>query len=296
MSTIRIEELQEKPNDDRIYLLNKPAEGCYFFAWNEKLIFAVKTEPRKFIKRSTALLEFNQSVQLSGVDKGEPLQCDFIIMKSIPSQQSVDTFVRLCSTFSNHGTESLESFFGTLVALFSKSREKETHVIGLFGELAMAKFFLEHFNANFESFWQKDGNTSKYDFTLPTFNIEVKSSVGSPFLAKIKHDQIFNNDDVVLATCCIENNSSGSTILEIIDELKTKFKAFRELRTSVLLEERLLRIPTDEQSIHFATKEIKFFQTKEINQFPVLPERVKGLNYTLDMTGLPVVDPQTLVP
>ena len=45
MSTIKIEKLQEKPIDDRIYLLNKPAEGYYFFAWNGKLIFAVKTEP-----------------------------------------------------------------------------------------------------------------------------------------------------------------------------------------------------------------------------------------------------------
>lgn len=296
MPIISIKDLEEKPHDDRIYLIDKPNDDCYFFVWNGKLIFAVKAEPKKFIKYSTSLLEFNQSVQLAGVDDGEPLQCDFIIMKTIPSQQAMDTFVRLCKTYSNNNGEELERFFNTLVTLFNKNKEERSHVIGLFGELSVAKYFLENYSYNCEAFWQRDGNKSKYDFTLPNVNVEVKSSSGSPFSTNIKHDQIFNNDDVILATCSLENNTAGHTILELIEELKNDFNAFGELRTTLLLEERLLRIPLDEQNIHFSTKEIKFFNTSVINPFPCKPERISNLTYNLDIAGLPVLDAGSLIP
>lgn len=294
MSEITIEQINDRPCDDQVHVLERINDTAFFAAWNNKVIFAVQTVPKPYLKRSTELLELNQGVQLADTDDSKPALCDFIIMKNIPSQKELDTFIRLCIFFTKHENESLESFFETLVKLFRVSDGKMLDVIGLFGELAVAKQFLECNKINPEQYWQLEGLNSKYDFTFPNVNVEVKTSTESPFIAKIKHKQLFNEDKVFLATCALEKNSSGQTILDLIEDLRVNFHALNELHASIMLEERLLRIPSDEQKLRFSTVGIKLFDTKKINPFPNVPERIDNLNYHLNISDLPIEDFESL--
>ena len=134
-------------------------------------------------------------------------------------------------------------------------------------------------------YWHRDGELSQYDFSNGDNFIEIKSNSNGSDTAIIKHDQIFEVSDGYLVLVSTYIDDTGETINELIESMQEEKKYFNNINFNVNLTKELKRISKlDCQTVRFVVKEIKMFNTKDINPFDNIPVEIKELNYKYDMS------------
>ena len=113
--------------------------------------------------------------------------------------------------------------------------------------------------------WHTAGSADKYDISLETCNIEIKTTISDNALVTIKHSQLFNLDRNFLVTVFIEENNSGLTLNKLIREMQNHSSHFKTSNCAFIL------------------KSISIYDAEMINPFKTLPDNVSSITYKLDL-------------
>lgn len=300
MLSIIKDALKEFPVDGLIYLAKKLSDTSGFFVSGKHLLYIVKNfdyESSQSI--STEFVKLNTNVEIQAFVDGQQFESGkYNILEFIPTEDGYDcadleSFVNLCSAHALYmNSAEFIKFFYSLINIFQYPAEQEyKNLVGLFGELSVIKYIYEQTGRDISSFWHKTGSNGKYDFVLNNFNVEVKSSAVNDDEVKIKHDQIFNNDNNYLAVVSLEKSNAGMSTSGLMHELLSDSNYCNNYDFFVNVEKERRRIsPTDAENIFFNVKNIVFYSSKDINPFLSLPKEVHELSYKLDLFGLDIVE------
>jgi hypothetical protein len=112
-----------------------------------------------------------------------------------------------------HSSKFVE-FFDSLIDIFQIPNDQSfKNVVGLYGELSIIKNIYDTYKVDISPFWHLNGSSSKYDFSLKNFNLEIKTTSSKNKMIDIKHYQIFNNENNILGTVKI---STGLYLIPVI--------------------------------------------------------------------------------
>lgn len=295
------ESIGDFPNDGRFYLLEEITKQAGFFVVNGLPVYGVLATGGhgRAAPIRTALLEYDAGIDLLPIREGEETSVqtfNLIRMTAAPDQREIDAFFTLCRDHAKGGSRlSLRDFFFAASKLFrQQSVQGKKNAIGLFGELSVIDFGSSN-GVDLSAGWQIVGTESKYDFTFDQLNIEVKTTTRHEMIPKIKHDQIFNEDNNVLCFCQIEKSPVGITLNELSQKLLDSENCFITLESRLVLTREILAIEDDDLLTPYKMVGINFYQCGSINPFLDIPDRVTSLSYGYDLTGLPVVDPSVVL-
>ena len=286
-----LRKIKEFPSDNNIYLIEKLSEIAGFFISNQKFLYIVKNSEISINQNiKTDFIELNTNIEIFSVKDFRQFKSgryNILSFNNLSSENDFESFVNLCKAhveFMN--SENIVNFFYSLMNIFQVTKEQSfKNVIGFLGELIVVKYLYKKLNFDVSSFWHIDGSESKYDFSLPNFNIEVKSTNSLNKLVLIKHNQIFNEDKNILATVFFNSSEQGFSLNDIIYELKTAKNAFKNLNFIMNIEKELKRISENEIcNKKFVVEKISFFNVKDINTIKQIPKTISDLQYHLDLS------------
>lgn len=290
-----IDDINNFPHDGRFYLLEEMTDQAGFFVVDGLPVYGVlmnKQEPSTPVR--TAQLELDTGIDLLPIcdNRETAVQTfDLIRMTIVPDEREADAFLTLCRDHAKGGsTLTLREFFFAASKLFrQKNLQGKRDAIGLFGELTVMSICSRN-GLDLSERWQTIGTDSKYDFSLERFNIEVKTTTRHEMIVLVKHAQIFNKDTNFLGFCRIERSPVGTTLNELVIELKGGGICFTTLESRLALAKRLLAIDESDLNIPYKLIGLSFYDCARINPFSVIPERIASLSYEYDLSGLPDID------
>lgn len=295
---ISIEDFAGYPEDGKVRLVEKISDTAGFYVCDNDPIYATEVKGSGVGRKEaeTACLKLLLGAKLRPInDEGEELEDDgeryFDIIRLInwTNNRECTAFLELCEMHANEETSlSFEDFFYSLNELFQPNKEQsKLNAYGLYCELALIDQMSEKMqrNIDFTDYWQLDGSSSKYDFTFPEGNIEVKSA-SRDVEVMIKQDQLFNKDDNYLVTVCVERNPSGETLIDLIERLLHRNSCFTTLRSKLELNRRVLQVNEKDLRKRMKVCFIRSFEAKFINPFNDLPDRVTQLSYRLNLVDV----------
>lgn len=306
---INIHEFSGFPCDGKVRLIKKLNESSGFYVCDGDPIYATTdlNVHTKSKERDTSFLKLILGAKLKPIQLGEvegPCEAqDFDLVRLINWQEAdnetriVETFLDLCEIHAIQQTDvSFEDFFYSLAELFQPYKEESTlNAYGLYCELAFMDLVAKRTDVpDITKFWQLDGNTSKYDFVFPKGNLEIKSCT-KECKVLVKHDQLFNGDDNYLVAITVERNSSGESLISLMNRLIERTNCFTTLRARVELERRVLQINNKDLNRHYHVNQIRCFPVGEINMFKILPDRVSSVTYKLDLADIDYEEPNALI-
>lgn len=290
-----IDEIDVFPRDGRFYLFEEITNQAGFFVVDGLLVYGVLSGRHKSAAPvRTALLELDTGIELLPVRSGKETAAqrfDLIRMTHVPDERKADAFLTLCRDHAKGGSElTLREFFFAASKLFrQKNMQQRKNAIGLYGELVVIDF-ASKYGLDLSVNWQKVGTKSKYDFALDWFNIEVKTTTRHEMIVPVKHAQLFNEDKNILGFCRIEESPVGTTLKELVQNLKAGGVCFTTLESRLALANELLTIEDGELEIPYRLVDLTFYECESINPLLDVSERVSSLSYEFDLAGLPVFD------
>ena len=282
------------PDDNLVYCAEILNDSSCFLVQNQKIVYATITPEDVFDDRvpaKTDYLELCFGVELRNVHyRGKTMKSerfDFIVLSDSASPRERKSFIEICKAHAyslNSGT--LESFFYSLSTLFTLSPDQHRkNAVGLFGELVIIRAF-EQLGIDVSCFWQLQGPYTKYDFCCTDANLEVKSTLSKDRVVRLKHDQIFNNDNNILVFVQLDENPSGESLVALSDELLNSEICFNSLRELIELRKEMLKVNEDEAMTRYSVKSICCYAADDINPFSgFIPDGVSGLEYKLNLQG-----------
>lgn len=295
---IGIEDFTGYPDDGKVRLVKRLNGKAGFYVCDNDPIYAIEIHDDNSRRKEveTACLRLLLGAKLRPVDddgdeieEGVERSFDIIRLVNWTNNRECTAFIELCEMHSSKDTSlSFEDFFYSLNELFQPNKEQsKLNAYGLYCELALIDQLSEKFqrNIDFTDYWQLDGSSSKYDFTFPEGNIEVKSA-NKDLEVPIKHDQLFNKDKNYLTAICIERNPSGETLIDLINRLLHREGCFTTLRSRLELNRRVLQVNEKDLSKRIRVRFIRSFEAKPINPFNKLSDRVKQLSYRLNLADM----------
>ena len=289
-------------NNDTLYLIESITEKTGFFCNDGKLIFIVKDEvglPCEGIE--TEYLKLQTHIRISSVKNFQTFEDGYynlIIFNAEVSNDNIFDFVNLCEIYARNEEElSFRDFFYTLISIFQLPSEKQyKNAIGLYGELKFMEYCAKEIDLDISPYWHRNGELSRYDFSNGDNFIEIKSNSNGSDIAIIKHDQIFEVSDGYLVLVSTYIDDTGETINELIESMQEEKKYFNNINFNVNLTKELKRISEfDCQTMRFVVKEIKMFNTKDINPFDNIPVEIKELTYKYDMSECTEIEKREII-
>lgn len=280
------------PHDGRVYLVKLLTVDAGFYVCDGEPIYAIRLDDAS--QRSdvveTIHLRLMLSAELVLVDgaQGDTSQrFDIIRLTSWDDPRELVAFSELCSMHATEGTSlSFKDFFYALNDLFQPAkRQQRLDAVGLFGELSCIDYCKQS-GIDLSEYWQMGGYYSKYDFSLPYGNIEVKTSLGMSFDVLIKHEQFFNGDTNCLAYVSIERNTGGESLASLSTRLLNSSNCFKTLRAQLELNKRLLRISDKELNAMYRPLALRCYWAKDINFVGECSDRVTQLTYRLNLASI----------
>ena len=132
--------------------------------------------------------------------------------------------------------------------------------------------------------WHKGGSKDKYDITLETKNVEIKTIASIDEEVTIKHSQLFNADQNYLVVVHVEESSAGETLNQLIYSMQNNPILYNNYNFVLNVEREKKRVsPVDADNKHFIVKSIVIYDANEINPFEEIPENVSQLTYKLNL-------------
>lgn len=274
---------------DILYLLHFFDEEIGLFGMNNNLVFLqLNTTNLNSETIKTELINFYSNVYIDKVENNSKFSSGYYnLIEFAGNIDSNDftTFCQLCAPYANDTLEmSLSDFFYSLINLFQLPQEQQyKNLLGLFGELYFIKKIHSEYAIDLTKNWHSNGVFSKYDIITRKFNFEIKSTLMPDNVVKIKHEQLFNDDNNILIVLKFdENMNSGESLFELIESFKLNkiYNLFFQLN----IEKELKRISINEaKERKFQFKSVKFYFANSINPFENLPEEIDHLSYNLNL-------------
>ncbi len=281
----------EDYESSKLYMLEKISSKCGLFYFDEKICFLYKTETCNSMGEVTSFLEFKPYMHILSVENDASFETgryDVLILKEKENNELILSFVGFCRTFAADPVLSFYDFVHSIIVLFQPSQSQGyLNCIGLFGELFFLKTcYLK--GVNLTTFWHQEGINSKYDFSLKDFNIEIKTSEKDNTIFKLKHNQLFNNEENYIGLVSIkESGNSGISLKELVDYFqKDKVFSCNLLFQIALAKEIKKEIDIELYEKKFICSDIYCFNSKDIDTINNIPFCISDLiyNYDFDLT------------
>lgn len=299
------QKLLECVHDDTLYLLEKISDEGGFFALNGNLLYmtvcrndnslSIKTE-YLHLETNIHVTSFNNSVQ--SFSDGYYDSVELFTKDITDCVNDISAFVNVCSAYDSHKDDiDFVSFFDSLVSLFQLPQEQAfKNLLGLMGELFVIDYFYYNHQVDLSKYWHTTGSTSKLDFVLPCFNLEVKTTKFEDLVFQIKHNQLFENTNTTFLTAVvISENNSGVTLEELSNKMLTSTDYCNSLSFAINLESEKRRISRSESlQRRFCLKEINLFDAKAICPFEKIPDTVSDLSYKINLVSAHTEDAQQI--
>lgn len=286
-----VKALDNIKDKDTLYLIEQITEKTGFFSQDGKLIFIVKDEaglrPEGI---DTEYLKLQTHIKLSSVKNFQTFEDGYynlIVFNAETSNENIFDFINLCEIYARNEEElSFRDFFYTLISIFQLPSEKMyLNAIGLYGELKFMEYCAKEIDLDISTYWHRNGELSKYDFSNGDNFIEIKSTSNGSEIATIKHKQIFEVSDGYLVLVSTYTDDTGETIDELIESMHKEEKYFKNINFNATLTKELKRVSeVDCQTMRFVVNEIKMFNTKDIDPFDNIPVGITELNYKYDLS------------
>ena len=286
-----VKALDNIKDKDTLYLIEPITEKTGFFSQDGKLIFIVKDEaglrPEGI---DTEYLKLQTHIKLSSVKNFQTFEDGYynlIVFNAETSNENIFDFINLCEIYARNEEElSFRDFFYTLISIFQLPSEKMyLNAIGLYGELKFMEYCAKEIDLDISTYWHRNGELSKYDFSNGDNFIEIKSTSNGSEIATIKHKQIFEVSDGYLVLVSTYTDDTGETIDELIESMHKEEKYFKNINFNATLTKELKRVSeVDCQTMRFVVNEIKMFNTKDIYPFDNIPVGITELNYKYDLS------------
>lgn len=283
------------PKDGAIYLIEKLSENTGFFVTNGHLLYLVYNfENITHKSMQTDYLLLNTDVEIHSFKNNQKFPSgkynvlDFLPTEKGYDENNLDSFINLCASHTElMQAKSFVKFFFSLSELFQDPKSQEyKNLIGFYGELSFLKFLCENTSLDLSDRWHKGGSKDKYEITLETKNLEIKTTSSLDEEVTIKHTQLFNADQNYLVVVCIEENSAGETLNQLISGMQKDPHHYNNYNFVLNVEKERKRVsPVDAESKFFSVKAITIYNADDIDPFGEIPENVSHLTYKLDLIG-----------
>ena len=183
-----------------------------------------------------------------------------------------------------------KDFFTSLYNIFqSKKVEKSLNLLGLWGELYVMIYLKNNLNIDSSNSWHISSN-DKYDFVFNQYPLEVKTTNSKEKLLTLKHNQIFNNQEKILAGVFCENNNAGMSVYDLVKQLNKNKQIAENINFQLKLQQELIKInQEDMRNIKFKLKEIKFFNSKDLPTLTNIPENILNITYQYSCENLKTI-------
>lgn len=287
--------LNTVPKDGAIYLVKKLSQNTGFFIANGHLIYLVynfENITHKSLTTDYLLLNTNIDIRSfknnQAFVSGKYNVLDFLPTEEGYNENNLESFVNLCISHTEFmGGKSFVKFFFSLSELFQDPKgQKYKNLIGLYGELTFIEYLCQVTSLDLSDRWHTGGSYDKYEITLETKNIEIKTTAVADGEVTIKHMQLFNIDQNYLVVICIEESSSGKTLNQLISGMKKNPNHYNNYNFVLNVEREKKRVsPVDADIKKFSVKSIEIFNADDINPFSEIPGCISNLTYKLDLTG-----------
>ncbi len=281
--------------DGNIYLIEGITDVSGFFMTDKHLLYMVcNFENDDHQSLETEYLLLNTNVDVLSIKNNQLFPSGkYNILKLLPvegvyEKTTLESFVKLCFAHSNYmKAKSFVKFFYSLTAIFQMPKEQQyKNLVGFFGELSFIKYLCDNSDIDLSAFWHKGGSNDKYEFSLESFNIEVKTTSSIDEAITIKHTQLFNDDKNYLVVVCIEENNSGQTLNQLVTSMHNDSYHYNNYNFAVNIEREKRRVSLhDADNKKFSVKSISVYLADEINPFPSLPNNISRVNYSIDLIG-----------
>lgn len=292
-----IQKVIDSKEDNNLYLVEKLSEAAGFFVSNKKLLYLVKNnETHINLNTKTEYLEMNTNVDIFSVKDFQQFKTGkYNILRFINSQsdKELESFINLCKAHAEYmNSTKFIDFFDSLIDIFQIPDEQNfKNIVGLYGELSVIKYLYDTYRFDITPFWHINGSSSKYDFSLKNFNLEIKTTSSISKLIDIKHFQIFNSENNILGIVFLNATKQGKTIIDLITELKQYTEAFKNINFTINVEKELKRISLNEiENQRFMIINIAFYNCNDINPFNSIPKNIEKLNYKINLTNSKTLD------
>lgn len=287
--------LNTVPKDGAIYLVKKLSQNTGFFIANGHLLYLVynfENITHKSLTTDYLLLNTNIDIRSfknnQAFVSGKYNVLDFLPTEGGYNENNLESFVNLCISHTEFmGGKSFVKFFFSLSELFQDPKgQKYKNLIGLYGELTFIEYLCQVTSLDLSDRWHTGGSYDKYEITLETKNIEIKTTAVADGEVTIKHMQLFNIDQNYLVVICIEESSSGKTLNQLISGMKKNPNHYNNYNFVLNVEREKKRVsPVDADIKKFSVKSIEIFNADDINPFSEIPGCISNLTYKLDLTG-----------
>lgn len=292
--------LSKCPGDGSIYLINKLSDISGFFMVKGHLLYMVyNSEKIPHQNLTTEFLRLNTNIDIVSVKNDQKFETGkYNLLEIIPvaneyPDELLSSFINLCISHTAYmSANNFVGFFYSLVSLFQTPKEQNyKNLIGFIGELFLLKSLAEDYDFDISDYWHTYGSNDNYDIILPKYNIEIKTTSTEDELITIKHIQIFNAENNYLASVVIDENSSGISLNELINNMLSNDKFFNSFNLSLNIEKEKLRVsPVDAETKRFTLKSISIYRTETINPFRDIPDEISDLSYKMSLIDKPQVD------
>lgn len=285
--------LATSPYDESIYLISKLTNEAGFFTNKGKLLYIVRnSEELSYESMDTEFLSLRTHVFITTVENQSQFESGYyniIVYKGEIEETNFEGFVRLCITYCNSTIKyGLIKFFYSLVDLFQLPKEQNfKNLLGLFGELIFIDYIYLNFRKDISVNWHQGNDYDKYDFVCKDVNFEVKCIISEENIVKIKHDQIFNDDNNYIVIVKMQKDISGITLNELINIMRNKTPFSNNYQFQYRLELEKKRIfHNDADNVKLKKVAIYIYKVANLENIKGIPERITGLTYKFDFTGL----------
>ncbi len=292
--------LSKCPSDGSIYLIDKLSDISGFFMVKGHLLYMVyNSEETSHQNLSTEYLKLNTNIDIVSVKNDQKFKTGkYNLLEIIPvaneyPDELLSSFINLCISHTTYmNAKNFVSFFYSLISLFQTPKEQNyKNLVGFIGELFLLKSFAEDYDFDISDYWHTYGSSDNYDIVLPKCNIEIKTTSSEDELITIKHIQIFNTENNYLASIIINEDNSGMSLNELINNMLSNHKCFNSFNFSLNIEKEKRRVsPVDAETKRFILKEISIYRAETINPFKNIPDEISNLSYKMSLMDKPQVN------
>lgn len=276
---------------DILYLLEKYNKTSGLFMLNHKYVF-VEQNLQKYNADGieTEFLTLKTSIDIESIGNDPTFKkgnYNLIIFKSEEVDVELENFFKLCQLYSKNNDYKFKDFFTSLYNIFqSKKVEKSLNLLGLWGELYVMIYLKNNLNLDSSNSWHVSSN-DKYDFVFNQYPLEVKTTNSKDKLLTLKHNQIFSNEEKILAGVFCENNNAGMSINDLVKVLNKNKQISQNINFQLKLQQELIKInKEDMEKVKFKLKDIKFFNSKDLPTISNIPENVLNITYQYSCENL----------
>lgn len=272
--------------NDKLYLLYKPSPEFGFFYQNGIVYFACKStsfSPNDSVE--TAYLDMNLSVYITNDNDNESFETgyyDMLAFKDKFDGLEFDAFYNICTSYSQRSTNlEFSDFFNSLVELFKKNKnENQQNLIGLIGELMFIKYLNDDCGINTSENWHLSGSNSKFDFSFPKFNIEVKTSTNSNMTFLLKHNQIFNNQKNYICVVSIIETGEGESIETLVNYFSNNEPFKNNVKFQIAIQKELFKVTEKKnRKRKFVLESIDVFDCNLLRTIDQIPGCISNIEY-----------------